>query len=202
MHRTGSAPPSLYSPARGRKYLNADERRRVLANVGALDIDKALFALTLAWTGARVSEVLALCAASFQIERGIVALTTLKQRQHRVREVPIPPELMLRLESRFTLADRQRDDDRRDGRLWLFSRTTAWRAIKEIMRLSGVAGCPACPRGLRHSFGIGALRAGVPLNLLQRWLGHARIASTAVYTAACGPEEIFFADLFWQSRES
>jgi integrase len=44
-----------------------------------LDPDKALFALTLAWTGARVSEVLALTPAAFQIEDGLVAFRTLKR---------------------------------------------------------------------------------------------------------------------------
>ena len=28
-----------------------------------------------------------------------------------------------------------------------------------------------------------ALQAGVPVNLLQRWLGHARIGTTAIYGA-------------------
>ena len=68
------------------------------------------------------------------------------------------------------------------------------------MALSRIIGRAACPRGLRHSFGVGTLQAGVPLNLVQRWLGHARISTTAIYTAACGPEEIAFAARFWESR--
>src|ERR1700733_11221748 len=89
---------SLYSPHGERKYLNQIERQRVLAAMVTLKPDHALFALTLAWTGARVSEVLALTPSSFQIQRGVVALRTLKRRRHHVREVPISPELITALE--------------------------------------------------------------------------------------------------------
>lgn len=48
-------------PARGglRKYTNHAERERALAAVTVLEEDQQLFALVLAWTGARLSEVLA-----------------------------------------------------------------------------------------------------------------------------------------------
>jgi integrase len=58
--------------------------------------------------------------------------------------------------------------------LWTWRRETAWRIVHEAMQRAGVEGCRACPKGLRHGFGVGALQAGVPLNLVQRWLGHAR----------------------------
>jgi len=31
--------------------------------------------------------------------------------------------------------------------------------------------------------------AGVPLNLIQRWMGHSRIETTAIYANAVGDEE-------------
>ena len=94
----------LYTRAGGRKYLNHAERQRALAAMKFLEPGQALFALTLAWTGARVSEVLALTAASFQIDCGIVALHTLKRRKHSVREVPVPPELIASLDRHFGIA--------------------------------------------------------------------------------------------------
>jgi len=103
------AEPSLYASDGKRKYLNAAERQRVLAAMRALPVDRALFALTLAWTGARVSEVLALTAASFQLERSVVAIRTLKRRRHVVREVPIPPELMSAIDRHFALRHAQPD---------------------------------------------------------------------------------------------
>lgn len=187
----------LYASDGGRKYVNLDERRRVLEAIAELAADKALFALTLAWTGARVSEVLALSAASFQIERGIVAFTTLKRRRRSVREVPIPKSLMTAIDVRFDIGAAQTDPADARRRLWTWHRVTAWRLLKEVMGRSGVIGRPACPRGLRHGFGVGTLQAGVPLNLVQRWLGHARISTTAIYADASGPEEQIFAGRFW-----
>jgi integrase len=198
MHRDWSQGASLYAPGGGRKYLNRAERDRALAEMAKLPRSQALFALTLAWTGGRVSEILALTPASFMIESGIVAIETLKRRGHYVREVPIPPELMAALEKHFKLAALQRDKQLSGRRLWPWHRVTAWRIIKQVMRRSSVAGRRACPRGLRHAFGVGSLQAGVPLNLAQRWLGHARISTTAIYAAATGPEEIAFARRYWR----
>jgi integrase/recombinase XerD len=198
MQRKWSERASLYAPGGGRKYLNRVERERALAEMAKLPRSQALFALTLAWTGARVSEVLALTASLFQIESGIVAIETLKRRGHYVREVPIPPELMAALNTHFKLTALQRDEHRSDRRLWPWHRVTAWRIIKQVMRRSSVSGQQACPRGLRHAFGVGSLQAGVPLNLAQRWLGHSRISTTAIYAAVSGPEEIFFIKRFWR----
>jgi|HubBroStandDraft_3_1064219.scaffolds.fasta_scaffold195155_2 integrase/recombinase XerD len=189
---------SLYAPDGSRKYLNLGERRRALGVMATLDPNEALFGFTLAWTGARVSEVLALTPASFQVERRIVAFRTLKRRRPSVREVPLPEELVEALDQRFGLRAAQLDPITAGARLWPWRRETAWRLIKDVMRLSGVVGRPACPRGLRHGFGVGTLQAGVPLNLVQRWLGHARISTTAIYADVSGPEEQAFATRFWQ----
>lgn len=200
MQRDWSQNASLYARGGGRKYLNRAERARALAEMAKLPRSQALFALTLAWTGGRVSEILALSAASFQIESGIVAIETLKRRGYHVREVPIPPELMDALGQHFKLAALQRDEQLSVRRLWPWHRVTAWRIIKQVMRRSSVRGRQACPRGLRHAFGVGTLQAGVPLNLAQRWLGHARISTTAIYAAASGPEELFFVRRFWRNQ--
>lgn len=53
------------------------------------------------------------------------------------------------------------------------------------------------PKGLRHSFGIHAIRSGVPLNLVQRWLGHASMTTTAVYLDVLGEEEREIAARLW-----
>jgi site-specific recombinase XerD len=188
----------LYAGDGARKYLNQAERQRALAAMAQLEPDKALFALTLAWTGARVSEVLALTPASFQVEGGVVAVRTLKRRKFMIREVPIPETLMAALDTRFDLGHQQCDPATLHRRLWTWRRETAWRFIKSVMETSGIVGRPACPRGLRHGFGVGTLQAGVPLNLVQRWLGHARISTTAIYADASGPEEQAFAARFWR----
>ena len=35
----------------------------------------------------------------------------------------------------------------------------------------------ATPKGLRHGFGIKAVVSNVPLNLVQKWLGHAQLST-------------------------
>ena len=53
----------------------------------------------------------------------------------------------------------------------------------------GAAGGPAhLGQGLRHGFGVAAVSAGIPLNLVQKWLGHAQLTTTAIYADAVGEE--------------
>jgi len=183
----------------GRKYLNHDERRRVLAGSATLERRHALFVLVLAWTGARVSEILALTPRAIQVERSLIAIVTLKRRRWSVREVPIPPELMRSLEKEFSLPVAQRDPEHCNTRLWPMHRVTAWRCVKHVMAVASVSGRAACPRGMRHAFGVGIVHAGIPITLLQRWMGHARLSSTAIYATASGPEELAMAKKYWDS---
>ncbi len=163
------APGTLYTARGARKYLTRAERGRLLPAYGGSLSDCDLLLLTLAWTGARISEVLALTPAAFHVEAGVVAIRTLKRRRPAIREVPIPASLMTALEARFQLSAAQRADDARTHeRLWPCCRETAWRRIKAAMTAAGITGRHACPRGLRHGFGVGTLQAGVPLTLVQR----------------------------------
>jgi hypothetical protein len=65
------------------------------------------------------------------------------------------------------------------------------------MARARVFGSMTCPKGLRHSFGIGTLQAGVPMHLTQNWMGHVRMSTTAIYADVSGPEEEAFAARFW-----
>lgn len=184
----------LYSQTGARKYLTQNERQSAIKAARSLNDDHRLFALTLAWTGARISEVLALTPESLQPDRNIVVIRTLKQRKERLREVPLPPRLMQDLVDRYLRGPQRRP---RNATLWTFSRSTAWRIIKTVMAIAGVKGAAACPKGFRHAFGVGTIQAGVPVTLLQKWLGHARLTTTAIYTDVTGPEEMAFANKYW-----
>ena len=46
---------------------------------------------------------------------------------------------------------------------------------------AGVEGSPACPKGLRHGFGIAAITAGVPLPTIAAALDHANLQTTAIH---------------------
>ncbi len=194
--------PCLYTNAGQRKYLNREERARALNAAGHLSRERMLFCLTLAWTGGRISEVLALTPARFQVEECLVSLQTLKRRRLHLREVPIPPLLMRAIEDHYRLRARQADQHSSHTRLWSFHRVTAWRIVKQIMLEAGLHGPVSTPKAFRHGFGTGAVQAGIPITLLQRWLGHARLSTTAIYTAVAGPEEFGLAQRFWQWSSS
>jgi integrase len=117
-----------------------------------------------------------------------------------VRQVPLPGELLRALDRAFKLRRRQADPDLAVRWLWRWSRTTAWRRVKEIMAAAGITGPPAMPNGLRHGFGVNAFQSSVPPHLVQRWLGHASLRTTAIYGDVIGPEERAFAARMWVKR--
>lgn len=65
------------------------------------------------------------------------------------------------------------------------------------MASAGIEGPYASPKALRHGFAVGALRANVPLTLIQKWLGHSRLSTRAIYANAVGDEEREIANRYW-----
>ena len=57
-----------------------------------------------------------------------------------------------------------------------------------VMRLAGIEGPQACPKGRRHGFGIAAVTAGVLLPTIAAVLGQADIVTTAIYMTGVGVE--------------
>jgi integrase/recombinase XerD len=185
---------SLYTAAGQRKYLTAAERGRFLqATLACERGELRTLCLTLAYTGCRISEALAITAAVIEREAGFIAIRSLKKRKRTavIREVPVPADLLHAL-------DEVHGIDSSGGPLWPLSRCWAWQLVKGIMRTADIPPGPhATPKGLRHSFGIHAIRSGVPLNLVQRWLGHASMTTTAIYLEAMGEEEREIAARMW-----
>jgi site-specific recombinase XerD len=62
---------------------------------------------------------------------------------------------------------------------------------------AGIEGSQASPQGLWHGFGVVCIEKGIPLNLVQRWLGHAQLSTTAIYADAVGEEERGIAAKLW-----
>jgi len=66
---------------------------------------------------------------------------------------------------------------------------TGWRKIKEIMVLADITGPHASPKGLRHGFGVYAVaECEIPLNMVQKWMGHKELKTTAIYANAVGKD--------------
>jgi integrase/recombinase XerD len=189
---------SLFGPSGNRKYLNAFERCRFVAAAWRMSANIRLFCLMLRWTGARISEVLAITPSAIDLDAGAVSIVTLKRRKNGiVRQVPLPRDFLHDLNRVFHLRRRQRDPDSAYRRIWRWSRTTAWRRVKEVMAVAKIIGTCATPKGLRHGFGVHAFQSNVPPHLVQKWLGHASMRTTAIYGDVIGREERMFASRMW-----
>jgi integrase len=151
------------------------------------------FCLTMAFTGARISEVLALTANRIDTADEAIIIETLKQRKKKVfRAVPVPRGLIPLLAA-YGVGNADR--------LWPWGRTTAWKFVKTVMRNAGLAENLSKPKALRHAFAVEAGQKAIPLNIVQRWLGHAHIETTAIYASAIGDEERNLARRAWSSLE-
>ena len=183
--------PTGYSllEARGRKYLTVSEREHFLEALASHPRpDIQTFAATLAHTGARVSEALALRALDIDLEADLIRFTTLKRRRAHWCEVPVPAALIRELDLVHAVRGTQRRPRLALARLWPFSRQMAARHIAGLMESAGIAGPQACAKGLRHAYGVAAVAAGVPLPTIAAVLGHSDITTTAIYTTAVGAE--------------
>ena len=190
----------IYDREGNRKYLTATERRRFLEAVERMPGELRTFCRVLSYTGARISEVLALTPYRFDVPAQLVVVECLKKRRRGVfRAVPLPMSLFDELEHVHHLSDRSGDPEIQSRRLWPWCRTTAWRRIKDAMAAADLIGPQAVPKGLRHGFAITALQGGVPINLVKRWLGHARLSTTEIYSDAVGPEEQAMARHLWEA---
>lgn len=192
----------LYAGDGQRKYLNQQEREAFLKAAANYPIPKVrTLCAVLALTGCRISEALALTADRVDAADKVLIFESLKKRRRgHYRAVPVPNELIAELlHIHFVPALWAREDRGRGAKLWRMDRTVAWRHVKTVMAEAGIlSGARATPRGLRHGFGVAAVSAGVPLNLVQRWLGHAQISTTAIYADVMGPEERTLAARMWR----
>ncbi len=176
-----------------RKYLTSAERAAFVQMALTAEQTVGTFCLTLALTGARISEVLALTADRVDAATSSVVFETLKRRERGVfRSVPVPPELVCRLLKIPTTISNE------NQRLWRFSRPTAWKHVKRLMARANVPDHVAKPRALRHAFGVEAVQKRIALSVIKKWLGHAKIETTAIYADPVGEEERALARLTWE----
>jgi len=179
-----------------RKYLVPLERLAFVSAAVREEYAVSTFCLTLAFTGARISEALALTKPRIDRLDETVVFRTLKQRGKIVfRAVPVPRNLIATLD--IASANIQAE-----GQLWTFRRTTAWKLVKAVMKKAGISEDLCKPKALRHAFAVEAVLNGVPLNILQRWMGHARLETTAIYANVLGEEERTLARRAWGSIEA
>lgn len=190
----------LYDPEGNRKYLTASERGAFLHAADRRSDEVRTFCRVLAYSGARISEILALTPRQIDNLAGVIIVKSLKKRRTGIfRAVPVPAELLEELEEVHGIRKCQTDPKQSSTRIWKWCRTTAWHHVKGCMEEAEISGRRAMPKGLRHGFGVSVLQSGVPINLLKKWLGHSRLSTTEIYADAIGAEERAIASKFWQT---
>jgi len=171
-----------------RKYTNQAERERLLEAADHYPLARRTLFYVLTYTGCRLSEALALTRDQLDEDALTLTFRTLKRRREVYRSVPVPRELVEMLRHLPLAADR---------RFWTLHRSAAWRWVTSVMRQAAIIGPMASPKGLRHGFGVRAVLKGIPLPVIQRWMGHARPTTTAIYLQVVDDEERQLAARMW-----
>lgn len=189
----------LFDRQGNRKYLTPSERHQFKAAAFQVSNRACTFCLMLCYSGCRISEALQLKVKNIDFAAGAVVIETLKQRKPGVfRQIPLPDEYLKDLNLVFDLKALQKKRDKLEDRIWSWSRKHGYVQVMDTMRLAGLEGIHATPRGLRHGFAIACIDKGIPLNLIQKWMGHAHISTTAIYANAMGEEERKIASRLWE----
>jgi len=182
---------SAYDVDGRRKYLNRSEGKKFLELAIQLPKAKALFCLTIYYTGCRITEALNLEGRNLDSAMKAALIRSLKKRDKKhIRRIPIPEFLAQEL---MAIAPSGKDQ-----RLWRFSRTTGWRIIKGVMKNANISGLHATTKGLRHGFGVRGVLGHIPINLIQNWLGHADVATTIIYLDVQDEEERELMERMWR----
>nr|WP_321361390.1 site-specific integrase [uncultured Hyphomonas sp.] len=194
---------SLFTARGERKYISQSERVRFLSALTTLDDEaERTYCEMLFWTGCRPSEALALTAQHVDLDERAVAICSLKKRGklkgRHFRIIPLPDPFIKRLEAAHGIKAAQAKGCEAQP-LWSFCRTTAWRRMRSVMWTAKISGIRATGRGLRHAFGVQAVMGNVPLPMIQKWLGHANLHTTAIYLNASGPEDRAVARRMWKT---
>ena len=143
--------------------------------------DRAKYLLLLVFllrTGGRISEVLELRVRDVDLEKNVIRIRTLKKKKETFRKIPVHPELRDAFQNYLYRVHPKPKDE-----MFPMSRVAVFEFFK---RMEKDLGFEIYPHKFRHTFGVKAAFAGVPLNDLQGWLGHSSIWTTSIYTEATG----------------
>ena len=173
-----------------RKYLTAEEQGRFIAAANAHErAEVRTLCLTLAYTGCRISEALALTADRVDLPDKSITFQTLKQRNKvKYRSVPCPDVLIDALELVHRVRKLKKTKRQASLPLWRWGRTQATKHVWAVMETAGISGDHASPKGLRHGFGVRMAMQTRNPRLVQKLLGHTNLETTAIYMDLVGDE--------------
>ena len=192
---------SIFDGNGNRLFLTAEERQAFLKATELEARELRAFCQVLYYTGCRISEALELCPIRVNYLEQTLRFRSLKKRDKLVyRDVPIPTQLMVTLDELFGVRDilMRKRFYKKNQPLWSWSRRHAWFLVKGVMSKAQIPdGAHKNPMGLRHGYGVAAIRAQIPLNMIQKWMGHADITTTAVYAKVLEESELAIAARMW-----
>ncbi|WP_254884153.1 site-specific integrase [Aquimarina sp. TRL1] len=190
----------LYDTNGDRLYLTPEERKLFIDCAKEQPNKVMTFALTLAYTGCRISEALEITPSRIDLDQKQILLRSLKKRKNDVyRTVPVPNELIDPLVLVYDLIKIKKSRGLKAIKpLWTWTRQHSYEIIKKVMIDAGIPeGKHRMPKGLRHAFGVNAIVNGVPESRLQKWMGHSDLKTTSIYTNVIGREEREIAKRMW-----
>ena len=159
--------------------LSREEERRLIDTAYRVPGKRGLLIKTLFQTGARVSEFVHIQVEDVFFDEQMIRIRHGKGGKQRY--VPILPELAQELQTHLR--------GRAKGYLFETNRHTAFsprriqQLVKETADLAGITK-RVSPHVLRHSVASTLLEHGMPLEQIQKFLGHAKIDTTQVYAAS------------------
>lgn len=170
---------------------------------------KYIFIKALFQTGVRVSELLSLTPSMVNREERTIRIINLKRHKTRKRGRPTTGDSPY-VEKIIPINDSLRADIsdycldygiNPDKKLFPFSRRYALKFIKEIGEKANVPAYKCHPHAFRHGFAVYCLLNGVPITVLQEWLGHSDIFNTTIYTKITQIENrTFFENIEWEKH--
>ncbi len=156
------------------------EPQQIAALIDAAPTPQARVMMTLMWrAGLRVSEALAVRAADVRLDGTQPTLRVSHGKGGRPRMVPIHETLLPMLEGLRLYRDPSLP-------FVTANRSTVFRWVKKAVAVCVAAGTVPGgerigPHTFRHSAARHWLASGIPINRVQRWLGHSRMQTTLIY---------------------
>ena len=162
-------------------------------------------------TGGRVSEILALTPANIDLAANLIEMDNLKQKNKKKNKKTIPLHPELRQEYERYL--RYIRNTSRTARIFPMTRAAVDQFLKKMNRELEPKGFPITRKEgekaryyihahkFRHTFGVNAALSGVPINVLQRWLGHSSLWVTSIYTEVYGTDTHSYIARMYRPKE-
>ena len=136
-------------------------------------------------TGLRVSEALALRRVDLRLDQDppiiVVRADSPGNKARKGREVPVPADMVESLHDLASFHNKDRQRPMLDMSRWRLSQV-----MKQVALEVGIDPARAHPHAFRHTYGRNCVLRGIPIPVLQKWLGHQPLKDTQRYVELAG----------------